>query len=132
MLVDSCVWIDFFNGHDNPQVEILRQGLRGDEIIIGDLVRLEVLRGYRNARMATRVGDLLDIYSMARLSDATRIEAALRLDRAMQDIGRRMSTVDLLIASWCATEQVPLLTRDVAFGWAASVSSLRLVAAELR
>lgn len=132
MLVDSCVWIDFFNGRDNPQVEILRQALRSDKIVIGDLVRLEVLRGYRNARMATRVGDLLDIYSMARLADATRIEAALRLDRAMQDIGRRMSTVDLLIASWCATEEVPLLTRDAAFGWAASVSSLHLVATEMR
>lgn len=127
MLVDSCVWIDFFNGRDNPQVEIFRRAIRGNEIIVGDLIRLEVLRGYRTARTAAKVGELFDIYPTARLSDATRIDAALRLDRAMQDIGRRMGTVDLLIASWCATEKIALLTRDAAFGWAAGVSPLHLV-----
>lgn len=132
MLVDSCVWIDYFNGRMNSEVEILRQALDGDEIIVGDLVRLEVLRGYRNARTAAKVGELLDVYPMARLSDATRIDAALEIDRAMQDIGRRMTTVDLLMAGWCATERIPLLTRDEAFGWAASVTSLRLVAVEAR
>src|SRR5690554_5046072 len=47
ILVDSSVWIDFFNGIDKPHVEKLYQ-LLGKEIIpTGDLIVVEVLQGFQ-------------------------------------------------------------------------------------
>lgn len=129
MLVDSCVWIDFFNGRQNPQVDELRRALRHGVPIIGDLVRLEVLRGYRDPRTADKVGALLAVCRMVELLGAARIDAAVRLDHALQGIGRPMSTIDLVIASWCVTEGVALLTRDQAFARVAAVAPLRLAVA---
>ena len=37
MLVDSSVWIDFFNGKVTPQVDILDRALGQQEIVVGDL-----------------------------------------------------------------------------------------------
>ena len=52
IMVDSSVWIDHFNGTLNPQVSFLRNGLFSGEheFVIGDLVLLEVLRGFRHDR----------------------------------------------------------------------------------
>ena len=48
ILVDSSVWIDHFNGTLNPPVSFLRDGLASGEheFVIGDLILLEVLRGF--------------------------------------------------------------------------------------
>ena len=47
ILVDSSVWIDFFNDADHPSVELLDQLLAHGEvrIVVPDLVLFEVLRG---------------------------------------------------------------------------------------
>ena len=49
VVVDSRVWIDFFNGADTPQRNVLRDLLTHGEValIVPDLVLYEVLRGFR-------------------------------------------------------------------------------------
>lgn len=46
ILVDSSVWIDFFNGVDKPHVEKLYQLLGKEIIVTGDLIVVEVLQGF--------------------------------------------------------------------------------------
>src|SRR5690606_30251376 len=48
ILVDSSVWIDFFNGEDKPHVEILYQLLGKEIIMTGDLIAVEVLQGFQD------------------------------------------------------------------------------------
>ena len=43
ILVDTSVWIDYFNGNDTPQVEILDRALGKQEVAVGDLITLEIL-----------------------------------------------------------------------------------------
>jgi hypothetical protein len=46
-LVDSSVWIDYFNGVPNTQTELLDRALGVEELAIGDLMLCEVLQGFR-------------------------------------------------------------------------------------
>ena len=60
VFVDSSVWIDHFRGVATPEVSVLRRLLTALEpdmgesdptdVLVGDLVLLEVLRGIRDSR----------------------------------------------------------------------------------
>jgi predicted nucleic acid-binding protein len=50
ILVDSSVWIDYFNGTMTPQTEKLDRLLDHELLAIGDLILTEVLRGFDNER----------------------------------------------------------------------------------
>jgi predicted nucleic acid-binding protein len=46
-LVDSSVWIDFFNGRDSRETDLLALLLRRRVLLTGDLILVEVLQGFR-------------------------------------------------------------------------------------
>ena len=47
ILVDSSVWIDYFNGRDTDETIFLDGALSTDAICIGDIILAEVLQGFR-------------------------------------------------------------------------------------
>ena len=47
ILIDSSVWIDYFNGLDTPQTSKLDMLLGAEPLGIGDLILIEVLQGFR-------------------------------------------------------------------------------------
>lgn len=128
MIVDSCVWIDFFSGRSNAATTRLGDELRGvATILVGDLIRLEVLRGYRERGRAAKVAAFLDGLPHVDLLGRGRVEQVCSLDHVLQRNGLRMSTADLVIAAYCVAEKLPLLTRDKAFAAVAGLAGLRLV-----
>ena len=50
IVVDSSVWIDFFNGVSTPEVERLDGLLGVTPLAIGDLILVEVMQGFRSER----------------------------------------------------------------------------------
>ncbi len=46
ILVDSSVWIDYFNGIDNPPAYYLYDNLGREVFVTGDLIMLEILQGF--------------------------------------------------------------------------------------
>ena len=48
ILVDSSVWIDYFNGRETTETDLLDEALSTDTICIGDIILAEVLQGFRN------------------------------------------------------------------------------------
>lgn len=48
ILVDSSVWIDYFNGNDTDEVKKLDLYLGTHPIAIGDIILTEVLQGFKN------------------------------------------------------------------------------------
>jgi predicted nucleic acid-binding protein len=50
IIVDSSVWIDYFNGRDIPEVTKLDQLLETELLGIGDLILAKVLQGFRQDR----------------------------------------------------------------------------------
>lgn len=113
ILVDSTVWIDFFNGRDVSHVRRLRDLFGTTEIVVGDLVLCEVLQGLASEREAREVEAYLrrfDIVSMG--GEAIAITAA-RNFRALRARGVTVrKTIDLLIGTWCIKNRVPLLHND--------------------
>lgn len=59
ILVDSSVWIDFFNGQSTPQTLYLRDEVERHEILVGDLILCEVLQGFRSESDFQKVHQLL-------------------------------------------------------------------------
>ena len=48
ILVDSSVWIDYFNGKRSWQTDLLDHMLSNVPIIMGDLILTEVLQGFKS------------------------------------------------------------------------------------
>jgi predicted nucleic acid-binding protein len=77
ILVDSSVWIDFFNDHATDATDSLAQLLddAAAPIAIADLALFEVLRGFRHERdyvAAERVLRALEVVTIATLSRTAR------------------------------------------------------------
>jgi predicted nucleic acid-binding protein len=115
LVVDSSVWIDFFNGADQPAVSMLETLLDQGEvsIVVPDLVLYEVLRGFRDEhshRQARRLMESLQVEDAVGAELATTAAQHYRSLRA-QGITVR-SAIDVLVAAFCIERDYALLHRD--------------------
>ncbi len=115
LVVDSSVWIDFFNDADHPAVDMLASLLEQGEvrIVVPDLVLFEVLRGFRaehSYRAAKRLLESLDLVDASNIQLA---EAAAQHYRSLRAHGFTVrGGVDVLVASFCIEHDYVLLHRD--------------------
>ena len=58
-LVDSTIWIEYFNGVRSPHTDYLDVRLSKDFILVGDLMLARVLQGFRNFAKVRDVRDAL-------------------------------------------------------------------------
>lgn len=114
VLVDSSIWIDFFNDKPNPQVDILETliATRSD-VTLGDLVLVEVLQGTRQDRQFERMLFHLNSFKQIVISDTSvAIQAAINY-RHLRKLGvTPRKTIDNLIATRCIMDDIPLLYSD--------------------
>lgn len=113
IVVDSSVWIDYFNGQPTRETDYLDVLLPSEPIAIGDLILTEVLQGFRNdgdfefARLALTQ---LRVFEM--LGTNRSIAAAARY-RELKRIGITVrKTADVIIGSFCIDAGLPLLFAD--------------------
>jgi len=116
ILVDSSVWIDYFNGHDTPQTERL-DSLLGSELLgIGDLILTEVLQGFREDRDYQTAKQLLTSLTIFSLLG---IELAIKSADNFRSLRKRGITVrktaDVIIATFCIENNYSLLFTDKDF-----------------
>lgn len=113
VLVDSSVWIDYFNGAETPETELL-DGLLGREpVAVGDLVLAEVLQGFRNDsdyRAAINLFGGLTVFAMLGASRAIKVAENHRTLRKRGHSVRKLA--DAVIATFCIDERLPLLYSD--------------------
>jgi predicted nucleic acid-binding protein len=113
ILVDSSVWIDFFNGRSTRQTDLLAGLLGEEELLIGDLIYLEVLQGFRREREFQRAKHALDALPFA---DLLGREVALASAMSYRALRRRAitvrGTVDVIIATFCIRNGHVLLHGD--------------------
>jgi len=64
ILVDSSVWISYFNGKINPQTDWLDLALGKKIIIVGDIILVEVLQGFKNDRDFHKAKELLSNFQL--------------------------------------------------------------------
>ncbi len=112
-LVDSSVWIDFFNGRDSPEALHFKGNLRRERFLVADLVLLEVLQGFRSDLEFERARDAMlkfQVVSLGGRQAAIRSAQNYRRLRA-QGVTVR-SAIDCLIASFCIANDCRLLHSD--------------------
>ena len=50
LVVDTTVWVDYFDGQVNPETDYLDRVLSEEPILVGDLILAEILQGFRSDR----------------------------------------------------------------------------------
>ena len=116
IVVDSSVWIDYFNGVDSKATERLDALLGVEPLAVGDLILTEVLQGFRNKahyKTAKELMTSLTVFSMLGQSMAIKSADNYRTLRARGVTVRR--TVDVIIATYCIEQNLPLLFEDKDF-----------------
>lgn len=113
IVVDSSVWIDYFNGTVTAEAERLDAYLDSEIILVGDLILAEVLQGFRRdddyeaARIAL---SQLDVVPMVGAAIAIQAAANFRVLRRAGATVRK--TIDTLIATFCLDQEYRLLFSD--------------------
>ena len=113
ILVDSSVWIDYFNGTVTPQTEKLDRLLGQEPLAIGDLTLAEVLQGFQSERDFNEARRLLTSLTVVALGGQEIAIQAARNFRALRKTGVTIrKTVDTIIATWCIENGFELLHSD--------------------
>ena len=113
ILIDSSVWIDFFNGIPTPETDRLDALLGQDVVATGDLILVEVLQGFRNDsdfRAAKRALSKFPSFDLLGGQRAHRV--AMRYRKLRRTGVTIRKTIDVVIASFCIDEGFPLLFSD--------------------
>ena len=113
ILVDTSVWVDYFNGVENPQTDQLDAALINDDVVIGDLIYLEILQGFRSDsdfKQAKEMLNALEQYQMFGVGMADKCAENYRKLRKNGITIRK--TADVIIATFCIDQKIPLLFID--------------------
>jgi predicted nucleic acid-binding protein len=128
LIVDSTVWIDYFNGLENPQTDYLDQIVDRTPILVGDLILAEVLQGFRDDSDFEEARRALSKYIQAEMVNP---ELALQSARNYRLLRRKgitvRKTIDSLIATYCIENEHDLLHNDNDFDGYEKHLKLRVV-----
>jgi predicted nucleic acid-binding protein len=116
ILVDSSVWIAYFNGVINPQTEWLDSALGREMIIVGDLILVEVLQGFKKDSDFKKAKELLSHFrSMEMLGQELALKSAENYRRLRKKGVTVRKTIDVLIGTFCIHYNIALLHDDQDF-----------------
>ncbi len=113
VLVDTTVWVDYFQGVRNPETDWLNVELERQRLGLTDIILCEVLQGVRNDLVAKEVEGELAKLQLFETGGVALARAAAQNYRALRSRGHTVrKTIDCLIATFCLREQHSLLHRD--------------------
>ncbi len=113
ILVDSSVWIDYFNGRKTAATERLDSSLGNIPIIMGDLILAEVLQGFqRDKDFETAKNMLLGMPFMTMGGMELALESATNYRLLRKNGVTVRKTIDVMIGTFCIHYQLPLLHDD--------------------
>jgi predicted nucleic acid-binding protein len=113
IVVDSSVWIDFFNGVSTPEVERLDGWLGVTPLAIGDLILVEVMQGFRSERNVATARQLFRSLALLPMLGGSNAWKAAENYRTLRRQGITVrKTIDGIIATACIEANLPLLFSD--------------------
>lgn len=128
ILVDSSVWIDFLRNEPSPQADWLDRHLETEQLVVGDLILAEVLRGFKDERGFNEACRLLGQLEQVSLCGPELAVEAARNYRQLRARGVTVrGTVDVIIATRCLVNGYRLLHNDRDFDGFEQHLSLRVV-----
>lgn len=128
ILVDSSVWIDYFNGRKTWQTDLLENLFSNLPIIIGDLILTEILQGFRSDNDYKTAKSFLSDLPFRRMGGYQVAVQSAQNYRILRKKGVTVrKTIDVIIATYCILEDLPLLHDDRDFEPMVSHLSLKIL-----
>lgn len=113
IMVDSSVWIDFFNGRSSIQTDFLNSILGSEEVCVGDLILIEVLQGFSTDKDLKSATDLFNDLLMYDLVGKEVAFATAQNYRELRQNGVTIrKTIDMVIGTFCILKGMKLLHSD--------------------
>lgn len=113
IIADTSVWIDYFNGKVDSYTDELDKQLNEGNVVLGDLILLEILQGIKSDKAynkTKKIIETLDQYEMLGHNMVTRCANNYRQLRKRGMAIRK--TADVIIATFCIENKIPLLFTD--------------------
>jgi len=113
LVVDTTVWVDYFNGQINPETDYLDRILAEELILVGDLILAETLQGFRQDKDFELAKAALSKFEQVEMLNVHLAHQSAQNYRLLRKKGVTVrKTIDCLIATFCITENHTLLHRD--------------------
>ena len=116
VLIDSSVWIPYFKGTKIPQTLFLLENLHKNIFMMGDLIYMEVLQGFRSDNdyeIALNYFNLLPFECISSIDIALKSADNYRFLRKKGITIRK--SIDILIGTFCIENKIQLLHNDKDF-----------------
>lgn len=126
ILVDSSVWINYFNGILTWQTDLLDNYLSNVPVVMGDLILAEVLQGFRSDEDYETAKDFLRTLPFRQIGGYNVAVQSAQNYRLLRKAGVTVrKTIDIIIATFCIMEGLTLLHDDRDFDPMVSHFSLK-------
>ncbi|MGD9369018.1 MAG: PIN domain nuclease [Desulfobacteraceae bacterium] len=113
ILVDTSVWIDYFNGNPTWQTDLLECYLSNEPIVMGDLILTEILQGFRSDRDYKTAKSFLNALPFRQMGGYHVAIRSAQNYRQLRKGGITVrKTIDVIIATFCMLEGLALLHDD--------------------
>lgn len=113
ILVDTSVWIDYFNGTINTHTDTLDAALIEGTVAIADIIFLEILQGFRSDLDYLKAKKTLATLDQYSIFNTTLAEKCAENYRTLRKKGITIrKTTDVIIATYCIENHLPLLFMD--------------------
>jgi predicted nucleic acid-binding protein len=113
VLVDTSVWVDYFNGLGTPRTDRLDELLGSGRLLTGDLILTELLQGFaRDADFRTARRLLLELPCAELVGRDNALRAADNFRRLRKRGVTVRKTIDVLIGTYCIQHGHELLHAD--------------------
>ena len=127
-IVDSSVWINYFNGQISAKTDRLDSLLIEGEAQLLDIILAEVLQGFNHEHDFNTALQLMgNVPCYSSTSKALAIQSARYYRRLRSEGITIRKTIDMFIAAWCIEQQATLLEDDRDFRHIASVLPLQII-----
>lgn len=113
LVVDSTVWVDYFNGNENPLTDYLDKIVDKQLILVGDLILAKVLQGFRTDSDFEKAYREMKKFTQVEMVNNKLALQSARNYRLLRHKGITVrKTIDSLIATYCIENKLPLLHKD--------------------
>jgi predicted nucleic acid-binding protein len=128
ILIDTTVWIDYFNGIQTPQTDWLDAEVEKQRLGLTDVILCEILQGVQNEELATETQRELMKFEVMAMGGIDLAVVAAQNYRKLRSKGRTVrKTIDCLIASFCLMHGHSLLHNDRDFDPFEEILGLRVI-----
>jgi hypothetical protein len=123
----SEIWIDYFNGEQTPQTQLLNELLSKEVIVTGDIILTDVLRGFRQERDFQHAQELLLGLPFREMFGQELARQSAKNFRLLLKRGTTVrNTTNLVIGTFCILDKITLLPNNRDFAPMAEHLGLQL------